>query len=190
MLRLSNGKTEMEPMKFCIANEAMKKEPLHYTDCGLDNIFLMNGYDYHEVDEDRYLSVSDIDGLHKAIGLHIVLYKKAPTPQEMRFLRTEMHLSQADLASKLGVTDQSIARWEKGHCEVPGPAVFSFKVLYVFSLIPEERRDKIMETFLDELDRLQAADDVTDQFVLSYENDKWLEAPLVCLVQAPNLPHD
>lgn len=163
----------MEPQKFCWSGEAVRKEALHYTDCGLDNIFLQNGYEVENLDGDEYVTITDIDGLHKAIGLHIVLRKKAPTAREMRFLRTEMALSQVELGQKLGVSDQTIARWEKGHTDVPGTAVFAFKVLYVFSLIPDGKREKVMTDFLNALEKLP--DDVTDDFVLSYSNEEWLD---------------
>ena len=33
---------------FCINGRAYESEPLHYRECGLDNIFLLNGF-HHEV---------------------------------------------------------------------------------------------------------------------------------------------
>jgi len=144
----------MKPREFHRPCEAVKGEVSHYTDCGLDNIFLLNGFEWEEVDGERYLSVADIDGLHRAIGLHIVMDKKAPTGQEMRFLRTEMGLSQAELGKLLSVSDQSVARWEKGKTDVPGTAVFSFKVMYVVSLVPESMRTEVLDTFISALKRL------------------------------------
>lgn len=166
----------MQPRSFHLSGEALRDDPLHYTDCGLDNIYLMNGFEVEVIDGEEFFTVKDIDGLHEAIGLHIVLEKKAPTGSEMRFLRTEMGLSQADLASKLGVSDQSVARWEKGHVDVPGTAVFAFKVLYVFSLIPEDIRSEVMERFISALDELSCGDETEDSVKLAYSGERWLDA--------------
>lgn len=163
----------MRPQKFHRPCEAYKDEVLHYTDCGLDNIFLLNGFEYDEYDGEKFLTITDLDGLHRAIGLHIVLEKKAPTGQEMRFLRTELHLSQAQLASKLGVSDQSVARWEKGHTDIPGTASFAFKALYVWSLIPPDCRDEVMSEYVETLEQLSCEDETTDTFHLSYTNHRW-----------------
>lgn len=166
----------MDPQKFCIPSHDLKDEALHYTDCGLENIYLSNGFEVEELDGERYVTIHNLDGLHEAIGLHIVLEKKAPNGQEIRFLRTEMGLSQHQLGAKLGVSDQSVARWEKGQTDIPGTAVFSFKVLYIFSLLPENQRHEILEAFISALDDLADADEVGDNIRLAYDNDKWADA--------------
>jgi DNA-binding transcriptional regulator YiaG len=163
----------MKTREFHRPCEAVRDEVLNYTDCGLDNIFLLNGFEREVIDGEEYVSISDIDGLHRAIGLHIVLDKKAPTGQEMRFLRTEMGLSQAELGKLLGVSDQSVARWEKGKTDVPGTAVFSFKVMYVLSLVPESMRAGILDEFKSGLERLSEEDETEDSIRLCYDNRGW-----------------
>ncbi len=166
----------MKPQNFCLPDQALSDEVLHYTDCGLDNIYLSNGFEYECHDGEKYLTIHNLDGLHEAIGLHIVLEKKAPNGKEIRFLRTEMGLSQHELGAKLGVSDQSVARWEKGHTDIPGTAVFAFKVLYIFSLIPDEQRNDILSEFIHALDDLARSDEVGDQIRLVYTNEKWADA--------------
>ena len=168
----------MEPRNFCMPCKAIKDEVLHYTDCGLDNIFLSNGYELETIDGEDYLTVHNLDGLHEAIGLHIVLEKKAPNGGEIRFLRREMGLSQQELSTKLGVSSQSVARWEKGQTDIPGTAVFAFKVLYVFSLIPPEHRDAVLEEFFSALDDLANSDETGDSIHLAYNDHKWADAPI------------
>ncbi|MEM6389719.1 MAG: helix-turn-helix domain-containing protein, partial [Pseudomonadota bacterium] len=171
-----SGKTRMGPQKFCIPCHDLKDEELHYTDCGLDNIYLSNGFEIEDVDGEQYVTIHNLDGLHEAIGLHIVLEKKAPNGQEIRFLRTEMGLSQQHLGAKLGVSDQSVARWEKGQTDIPGTAVFSFKVLYVFSLMRESERAEILEEFISALDDLACSDEIGDTIRLVYNDEKWADA--------------
>lgn len=166
----------MNAQNFCMPSQAIRDEVLHYTDCGLDNIYLSNGFDVEQVDGEEFVTVHNLDGLHEAIGLHIVLEKKAPNGSEIRFLRTEMGLSQHELGAKLGVSDQSVARWEKGHTDIPGTAVFSFKVLYVFSLISADQRDAVLDEYIHALDDLARSDEVGDKIRLVYTNEKWADA--------------
>lgn len=166
----------MKPQNFHVPNEAVCAEPLHYTDCGLDSIYLLNGFTKSVHDGEEYTSIKDIDGLHRAIGMQIVMDKKAPTGREIRFLRDEMHVSQAELGVRLSVSDQSVARWEKGHTDIPGTAVLSIKVLYLFSLLPEPLREAAISKFLSALGRLAEDDETGDKLVLTYDGDKWSDA--------------
>lgn len=83
----------------------------HYTDCGLDNIWLLNGYELQSTPYGDGYSIQDMDGLHDAIARSIVT---GPTMrgQEVRFLRSLLDLSQSGLAEILGVTRDAIAKWE------------------------------------------------------------------------------
>ena len=105
-------------------------EPYRYRQCGLDGIFLLNGYEWHEHDGARHVSITDIDGLHTAIGRHLVLHRQALAPQEIKFLRKTLGLSQAELAEDLGKTSQSVARWEKGVNDIPTSAEKLLRAIY------------------------------------------------------------
>jgi putative transcriptional regulator len=105
--------------------------PYHYTMCGLDDIYLISGYERASTDYGSGVIIQDMDGLHRAIGEHLAESKKALNGKEVRFLRHEMDLTQAHLGAWLGVTDQTVARWEKGDCEIPGPAQMLLRVLYL-----------------------------------------------------------
>lgn len=92
----------------------MNEELYQYTECGLDFIYLRNGF---IVDEDseygRVYSVLDAKELHKVIACEIAKSPRPLSGQEIRFLRKEMNLSQKRLADILDVTEQTVARWEK-----------------------------------------------------------------------------
>jgi DNA-binding transcriptional regulator YiaG len=90
----------------------------HYKACGLDDVYLVNGFTREVIDGEEAVTIKDMDGLWKAIGLTLVAGRKALAPKEVRFLRHHMDLTQAELGAKLRVSDQTIARWEKG--ETPG----------------------------------------------------------------------
>ena len=39
----------------------------HYTDCFLDNIWLINGYRLMDTSEGKFAEINDIDGLHEVM---------------------------------------------------------------------------------------------------------------------------
>lgn len=85
----------------------------HFTDSGLDNVFLVNGFNEKETPYGRAVSIEDMEGLHKAIGRWLVNLPKPLNGAELRFLRHELDLSQNKLGRLMGKSEQSIARWEK-----------------------------------------------------------------------------
>jgi hypothetical protein len=66
----------------------------HYTECGLSNIFLLNGYNFIETPRGKAISINDLNGLHNAIGLWLTTSKKNLSDEEIRFLNDELLLSQ------------------------------------------------------------------------------------------------
>jgi putative transcriptional regulator len=102
----------------------------HYTESGLDDVYLVNGFEYLESGGRRQVMIKDIEGLHKAIGRYLVFYKRSLTGREFRFLRHEMGMSQKTLATFLNVTEQTINRWETGKSEIPGAALSLARLLY------------------------------------------------------------
>jgi DNA-binding transcriptional regulator YiaG len=109
-----------EPLKFTHTGSA-ERAPYHYTACGLSQVYLYGGYEVEEFDGESYVSFHNVDELHRAIMLAIVTRKADLTGEEVRFLRKEMDLTQAELAMLVGVTAQTIARLEKGETEMSGP---------------------------------------------------------------------
>jgi len=86
----------------------------HYTESGLDNIYLVNGFSHSETVYGKGIEIERMDKLHVAIGVDICNSATPLTPREFRFLRVEMGLSQKNLGEFMGVDAQTIARWEKG----------------------------------------------------------------------------
>lgn len=98
------------------------KAPLHYTACGLDDVWLVNGYEIEEYDGESGVSVRNMDKLHDAISASLVKRKKMLTGKEVRFLRLQLDLTQSELARLLGCNGQQVARYEKGENRIAGPA--------------------------------------------------------------------
>jgi len=63
-------------------------------------------------------------------ALHIVAEHKGLAPTLSA--RDQLYLTQAELAARLRVSDQTVARWEKGNGR-PGPGDVAIRVLYLAS---------------------------------------------------------
>jgi DNA-binding transcriptional regulator YiaG len=105
-------------------------EKYHYTECGLDSIWLLGGFEWLQGGSGQQLKIRNIDGLHRAIARALVEKKGQITGKELRFLRLELLLSQAQLAGLLQVTEQTFHRWETGKSAIPKPAETLVRLLH------------------------------------------------------------
>lgn len=105
--------------------------PFHYTLCGLDNVFLLNGYAWEESDYGETLSVENLDELHKNIALSIVKHDRRLNGKEFRFIRLELGATQKIVADWMDVDVQTVARWEKGETDVNPVADRLIRVIYL-----------------------------------------------------------
>ena len=92
----------------------------HYESCGLENIWLKNGYTKSTTKYGEGVAIIDVEGLHRALALEIVHLPRPITPREFRFLRIELDLPQRRLGGLMDVKDQTIANYEKGQSLSPG----------------------------------------------------------------------
>lgn len=85
----------------------------HYTECGLQNVFIKGIVPITDDDGDEVITVRFINALHNAIAEGIVNHEKGISGEELRFLRTEIGLTQAELATFVHADKQTIGRWER-----------------------------------------------------------------------------
>ena len=89
----------------------------HYTQCGLDHVIIETEFVTDDAGED-VITIPAIGMLHRVIAEGVINAKGLLTGREFRFLRTEMGLTQDELAQVFHRDSQSIARWEKGETVV------------------------------------------------------------------------
>ncbi len=94
----------------------------HYTECGLDNVFIEGVEIIKDEDGEEVVCIPAIGELHKAIATGILKQAGAMSGKELRFLRTEMGMTQAELSQLLHRDAQTIARWEKEEIPIDGNA--------------------------------------------------------------------
>ena len=97
-------------------------EAYRYTESGLDNVFI-EGVQFVQDDAgERCTTIPNVNGLHRAIAYGIVRRQGSMTGRELRFLRTEIGMTQAELAEMLHREPLTISRWERGENPVDSNA--------------------------------------------------------------------
>jgi putative zinc finger/helix-turn-helix YgiT family protein len=94
-----------------------------YVESGLDNLYL-KGITVWECPEcgSKEIEIPDPSGLQRVIAHGLVSKKAMLTGKEFRFLRTHLGHSSEDMAHRLGVTRETISRWENSSIKITGPA--------------------------------------------------------------------
>jgi DNA-binding transcriptional regulator YiaG len=100
-----------------------------YEGCGLPNVYLQNGFEIKTTSYGKAVSIRNVEGLHEAIADHLVLEPAPLTSDEFRYLRVFLELSQKKLGELLGLTDQTIANWEKGKTAIDRAAETLLRML-------------------------------------------------------------
>lgn len=138
-----------------------------YTMCGLDYVFLRSGYRKHETEYGEGISIEHADQLDRAIALFVtVSYARLRGP-EVRFFRSLIHLSQAELAALLGVKRVTVARWEgAARTPIPGPADRLIRLIVAEKLFGV----KSLEVILGLLAEIE--DEAPEQIVMEYVPDE------------------
>jgi putative transcriptional regulator len=119
------------------------RKPYHYTECGLDYVYLLDGFEIVKTAHGPAVRVVNASKLDRAIALAIVRRQKKLTGQEVRLLRGLLDMTQEELGRALGKDAQSIARWEKGKTELPATEDIAIRQIY---LEKNGHRQKFIDT--------------------------------------------
>ncbi|WP_454917093.1 helix-turn-helix domain-containing protein [Xanthobacter sediminis] len=164
----------MNAEHFYIDGQGDAAEPYHYTECGLDNIYLANGFRKETYDGEEYVSIENVDGLWKAIGFSLLRRSNLLEPKEIRFLRRHIGMTQAELAQMLRVDAQTVARWEKGQTEIQGPADMAIRVLMLASSVMQPEGGEVLSHMAEFMQKLTSKDaEVPGRAVFSQEGNVW-----------------
>lgn len=99
--------------------ERLKMQQIyHYTESGLDNVYLHNINIVHDSKGEEVVYIPKVNQLHQVIAQGIINKAGIINGKELRFLRTEIGLKQAELSSQLGKEAQAVGRWERGECPI------------------------------------------------------------------------
>jgi DNA-binding transcriptional regulator YiaG len=110
-----------------------------YTECGLDNV-IIDGVEFNLDDRgEQVVSIVNINDLHRAIAQSIVAQKSSMSGKELRFLRTEMGLTQAEVAELVHREPLAVSRWERGETPIDSNAEALIRLIAIETLdLPEQ----------------------------------------------------
>ena len=117
----------------------------HYTDGGLRNVWLANGYEITQTPYGECVSFNNLDGLTRSICMALTRKASPLTGAEFRYIRSAgMLVSQPALGKLMGIDGQSVARWEKTS-KVPLWADKLARLLYAAQVNGDEPIAKAVE---------------------------------------------
>jgi len=134
--------------------------------CGLQNVNLMNGYVIDP--EDQAVAYADLKGLYKAIALAVACRGANLTASEFHFLRRRLDKSQAEVGALLGLTDQAVAKWEKGKSPVPVACAAMLRMAWLRLHAPE-----CMARVVDKMWSPEGY--ICHGYVFAYEGSRWVD---------------
>lgn len=158
---------------FCSRGRDVAREPVLYENCGLDNIWLVDGFKHIQFRNETLMQPEDVEGLHRAITRHLVCHRKTLTGREIRFVRRTMGLTQLALAQELGTSKQTVLRWEKDAVDLPGP---EDRLLRIFAMECVTEAAQFHSRVSDMRRQLNDLDDWPERRVcFQHDDDRWSE---------------
>ena len=143
------GATMKARAEFCIPEEDLLAEPYRYQASGLGYIFLLNGVTMRDTPHGLMVTIRNVHGLHRAIGLHIIEKSTPIAGAEFRYLRKQMGRTQQTLATLLRTTHQTVATYESNKAK-PGPADALMRIIYLLHVVPEATRADVLRPIIDQ----------------------------------------
>lgn len=138
----------------------------HFTDGGLRNVWLKNGYIEKETPYGKTVSFHDLPGLTKTICDALVKKPGKLNSAEFRYIRNAMELSQRSLGKLLGCSEQAVAKWEK-QGRIPKAEDFLIRRIYADKLGGGGKIGAVVEM-------LNAIDRISHSKIIVYEDhEKW-----------------
>src|SRR5271163_1759239 len=69
----------------CRYRDEVDRGPYHFAVSGLQNVYLLSGYELHETKEGPAVSFADTDGLSRALGRYLAYQRRRLTGKEWLF---------------------------------------------------------------------------------------------------------
>jgi len=124
--------TRSTPCTACGTSMKATRQTVRYDASGLPGVTLVNIEVWTcPACGDEEVRIPHIEGLHRALVLTIVQKKERLAPPEIRFLRKYLGLSGADFAKHIGVSAETVSRWELGRTAMGATADRFLRLLAV-----------------------------------------------------------
>lgn len=153
----------------------------HYTDGGLKNVWLANGYQIVKTAYGEAVQFKDLDGLTRSICLTLAEKPSRLSGVEFRYIRAAgMLLSQTALGQLMELDGQTIARWEKSG-RIPLWADKLLRLLYIAEANGEQPIAAVLE-------RIRLVERLTcERIVAKTWRGQWKSKRVMATHAVPNL---
>ena len=147
----------------------MSCDLFRYQGCGLDNVYLRNGYrETESAIGEKGIFIDDVEGLHRAIAMVIIDSGASLDAKTFKFLRKELDFSQRQVAAFLGVEEQTVSLWERARAPIPQSAD-----IFLRSLAKEKcSGNPELQKMIDRLNTIDRDDRLKIELT---KNDHWEE---------------
>ena len=129
----------------CNKEMSCRRGEYHYTECGLDNVYLADVELWSCDCGESAVGIPAIPNMHKVIADDLLRKTDQLTGKEIRFLRKNIGISAKEFANRFGVTKETISRWETGNRKPDTSADRLIRLFYAAEMSIPARR--IVEIF-------------------------------------------
>lgn len=126
-------------------------EPFHYTQCGVDDVYLLSGFKLEKTAYGETFSIKNMEGLHEAIALWLITERETFSGKEVRFLRKQMKLTQEQLGDMIEIGGQMVARYEKDISTMPDAPAMLLRMNFLASILPDNETLKDLKQKIAEI---------------------------------------
>ena len=120
----------------------------HYTDCGLSRIYLRGVFIQYCSNKEcleEEVTIPNLEELHQLIAEKVASQINKLIPDEIRFLRTHLGFSGIDFAQAIGVSPETVSRWEKGTVNMKEASERFLRVLVLSKAGPFRNYDDLKD---------------------------------------------
>ena len=142
----------------------------HMTNCGLPNVWLQSGFKTGTDKFGSFYSIDDLPGLYRAIALALAHGSGLLSADELRVIRRQLGLTQAQLGAALGRTEQTVLLWERSG-KIPADSAQNIKLMVLRKFSPH----MIIEEAFRHLEQRKP-----ERIVLTRRDNQW-ECTLTCV---------
>jgi putative zinc finger/helix-turn-helix YgiT family protein len=158
----------------CDAEMKCDKRTHHYTESGLDNIYLED-IDVCTCEKcgEEEIGIPCIPELHRLIGRMLVLQKQRLSGKEVRFLRKHAGMSAKRFTEIIAVDKSTLSRWENENQTISLPNDRLIRLVYcaIMQIPPSELKSIVEDGFAG------ISNEITEVPILNLAIDAWSKNP-------------
>lgn len=161
---------------FTHLNDEIKDQPFHYTQCGLDDVYLLSGFIVEDTAYGPAFSIKNIEGLHEAIVNALLIQEGVLSAKEIRFLRKHLGMTQEQFGDFIGVGAQMVARYEKGQSRMMRAVELLLRARVTVLLLPDDESVRELRRAMDMQSEAIKAQTQQRHVFRTVRGDVWEEA--------------